>query len=97
MHGVVRFLPFVYPGRHWTHRFWDSLGVSEAEWLQQQVLSGEENALQTVRKHNISCSEEAAKQLASMKDPFEKNVKGLLFVVFYYSYLFVFLLKGAHL
>jgi endonuclease/exonuclease/phosphatase family metal-dependent hydrolase len=42
MHGVVRCMPFVYPDRHWLHRFWHSLGKSEAEWLQQSVLESEE-------------------------------------------------------
>ncbi len=46
MHGVVRCLPFVYPDRHWLHRFWHSLGLSEAEWLQRNVLESREKVRQ---------------------------------------------------
>lgn len=77
MHGVVRCLPFVYPGRHWVHRFWGSLGMSEAEWL-EKCMKTEESAVSTAQQFGLN--KEAAKRLSKLKDYFHKGVQGSTFV-----------------
>jgi endonuclease/exonuclease/phosphatase family metal-dependent hydrolase len=74
MHGAIRLLPGLYPARDNLFRFWSSLGSSEAEWLQQHVLTDAGIAAVTAVQHQLPV--EAMRALSTLEDPLPKGRAG---------------------
>ncbi|KAH3744750.1 hypothetical protein Pelo_13872 [Pelomyxa schiedti] len=76
MHGVIRFLPIVYPSTDWM-RF-STIGQSEAQWWQENIFGTPEGASRAVKSLGASCPallrELASSGFASrFSDPFDKH------------------------